>query len=77
LTVVDGLEALLSPWRFPATLGTEVLEFGFDTGVVTVCFGTVAVALEAWVPLPGAFEVCACLPLDVLFVAALACTASS
>jgi len=77
LTVVDELEALLPPGRFPATLGAEVLEFCFDTGVVAGCFGTAGVALEAWVPLPVAFEACVCLPLDVLFEASLACTARS
>jgi len=77
LTVVDELEALLTPGRLPATLEAEVLEIGFDTGVVTGCFGTAGVALAAWVPLPVAFEAWVCLPLDVLFEAALACTASS
>lgn len=79
MTVVDEVEVLLPPWRFPATFGAEVLEFGFDKGVVTDCFGIEAVALEAWVPLAGVFEALLCdgLPLDVLFEAALACTASS
>lgn len=79
MTVVNELEVLLTPWRFPATFGAEGLEFGFDTGVVTGCFGTEAVETVAWVPLAVVFEALPCvgLPLDVLFAAALACTASS
>ena len=79
MTVVDELEVLLLPWRFPAVFGAEILQFGFATGKVTDCFGTEAVAPEAWVPLAVVFEALPCdgLPLDVLFAAALACTASS
>lgn len=78
LTVAEEPGALPLPWRFPATLGAEVTLFGFDTGVVTGCLGTAA-ALEACVPLPVVLVAlpCACLPLDVLFAAVLACAASS
>jgi len=52
--------------------------FGFDKGAVTGCFGTAA-TLETWVPFAVVFEALpfACLPLDVLFAAALTCAASS